>query len=100
MWGKDVVDFTWPAYSKQRKSQGPDQKGLLAYHEILSVVITHAPHGLPSYKQLANVIERLNQDSTFVYRSTIFVSGVARRDWWMGVKEWHPDLGGQTVECL
>ena len=49
--------FDWGIlqYGKQRRSQGPDREGLLAYHGLLRVILAHAPGALPGLSALREV---------------------------------------------
>ena len=48
-------DWACGFYSKRRRAQGPDREGLEKYSPLLSIVLDHAPGGLPSLVRLREV---------------------------------------------
>ena len=48
-------DWECAYYSKRRRTQGPDRQGLESYAVLLSIILAHAPGGLPSLVRLREV---------------------------------------------
>ena len=48
-------DWECAYYSKRRRTQGPDRQGLESYSALLSIIVHHAPGGLPSLVRLREV---------------------------------------------